>query len=79
MKLTDVYIHTNGMVISFDEKGKQVVECQGFIFENKVIKNLKKYADENTHFIFSQWQKQWINCDFSWWFKKREAKNEVKN
>jgi len=80
MKLIDVYIHTNGTVIAFNAEGKQIPECQGFILEDEVIKNLKKYADENTHFFFSEWQKQLMNCNFSWWFKKqKEAKNETKN
>jgi len=80
MKLIDVYIYTNGMVIAFNAEGKQIPECQGFILEDQVIKNLKKYANEDTHFFLAKWQKQQMKCDFSWWFKKRkEAKNEAKN
>lgn len=80
MKLTNVYIHTNGMVISFNAKGKQVPECQGFILEDEIIENLKKYADENTHFFLAEWRKQCLECNFSWWFKKqKEAKDETKN
>lgn len=71
MKLIDVYIHTNGEVIAFDKEGNQVPECQGFILEDEVVKNLRKYADENTHFFFAEWQKQRMECDLSWWFNKR--------
>ena len=76
MKLIDVYIYTNGMVIAFNAEGKQIPKCQGFIFEDEIIENLRKYADENTHFFFSEWEKQRMECGFSWWFKKQKEANK---
>lgn len=69
MHVNQVCIFTNGNVMAFDEQGKQVVKCQGFIFDK--VKDLVKYCDEKTEFKFGKWGGTIIPCDFSWWFKKK--------
>ena len=67
MKIKSVHMFTNGSVMAFDKKDKQVPECQGFIFE--IANNLKKYCDKDTKFFYGEWKKTSIECNFSWYFK----------
>ena len=71
MHIKEVHIFTNGNVMAFDEHGKQILKCQGFIFE--AVKNLVKYCDEKTKFNFASWRNWNEPCDFSWWFKEKNA------
>jgi len=68
MKIKSVYMFANGNVMAFDEEGKQVLKCQGFLFD--VVDNLKKYCDKDTKFFYGEWKKSSVECNFSWWFLK---------
>ncbi len=69
MMIKHVIILVNGMVMVFDEKGKQIPEYQGFILE--VAANLAKDCDKDTKFSFScpgVPGVEVLDMDMSWWF-----------
>ena len=68
-KVKDCIVFTNGQVMAFDEKGKQVVECQGFILD--VAEKLLKCCNEKTTWHFAKLGKWLTEADFSWRWKKK--------
>ena len=72
MKVTEVVIFHNGMVVVFDENGKQIPELQGPIFE--VMDKIGKAADENTkiHIAHSSASAR-EQLNVSWWFKNKRG------
>lgn len=64
MKIKNCIIFTNGMVSSFDEKGEQVPECQGFILD--IANKLKSCCDENT-----KWQLGVQDANLEWYWKEK--------
>lgn len=72
MHIKEVYFWSNGSIMAFNDEGEQQIKCQGFILDTKIITNLNKFCDDKTSFHFGDWKKQNINCDFSWWFKKKK-------
>lgn len=70
VKLKDVFFFRDGNVFAGDYQGEQVRECQGFILD--IAEKLIEHSDENTKFHYCGTRgSNGIQCDFSWWFKKR--------
>lgn len=69
VKIKECIIATNGMVISFDEKGEQVPECQGFILD--IAEKLKDNCDENTKWSFGL-----LKANMNWYWKEKN-KTEI--
>jgi len=69
-KVKDCIVFTNGMVSSFDSKGEQISECQGFILD--IADKLKECCDENTTWKFGNWEGGILDAKFSWYWKKRK-------
>jgi hypothetical protein len=78
MKVKSCYFATNGQTMVFDEEGKQIPELQKLGFILDIADELKKYCDENTEFKFVHFgtngHTEAMNCEFSWWFKKKKDK-----
>lgn len=73
-KVKSCTIYTNGMVISFDESGEQIPDCQGFILE--IAEKLKNCCDENTMWKLGEFGKWTNDANFSWyWERKKENDN----
>ncbi len=64
-------IWTNGMVLSFDENGNQIPDCQGFILE--ISEKLRINCDEDTKFSFGKWDEFIEDVDFSWYWLKNKT------
>ncbi len=70
-KVKDCIIYSNGMVGSFDEKGEQIPECQGFILD--IAEKLKSCCNENTRWKLGEFGRWLHDANFSWyWEKKKE-------
>lgn len=69
-KIDAVWICDNGNVLVFDDKGEQVPEYQGFLFD--IADRLKEVCDRDTEFKFCRWQEWQKKCNFAWWFIKKE-------
>ena len=63
-------IWTNGMVISFDEKGEQIPEYGGFILD--IAEKLKVGCDENTKWIFGEWGEWAQDVNFNWYWEQKK-------
>jgi hypothetical protein len=63
-------IWTNGMVISFDEKGEQIPECGGFILD--IADKLKACCDENTKWTFGRWTEWAEEANFNWYWEQKK-------
>ena len=73
-KVKDCIIFTNGIVLSFDENGEQIPDCQGFILD--IAEKLKSFCDENTKWKFGEFGKWAYDANLSWyWEKKKENDN----
>lgn len=70
-KIKECTIWTNGMVSSFDEKGEQMPEYQGFILD--IADKLKNGCDENTKWSLGKWQEWIYEANFSWYWEKRNS------
>jgi hypothetical protein len=65
-------IWTNGIVMSFDEKGEQVPGYQGFILD--IAEKLKIGCDENTKWTLGKWDVGLLDADLSWyWIKNKKS------
>lgn len=53
------------MVASFDDKGVQIPECQGFILD--IAEKLKNCCDEDTN-----WQLGVQDANLDWYFKNKK-------
>lgn len=74
-KVKKCIIFTSGMVASFDEKGEQISECQGFILD--IAEKLKNCCDENTEWSFGKY-KEWIEeAKFKWYWEKKNKLNDI--
>lgn len=73
-KIVECIIFSNGNVISFDEKGEQAPECQGFILD--IAEKLKECCDENTRWKLGEFGRWTYGANLSWYWekKKREQK-----
>lgn len=69
-KIKDCTIWTNGMVSSFDEKGEQIPEYQGFILD--IAEKLKIGCDENTKWSLGKWEELLLDANFNWYWKKNK-------
>lgn len=67
-------IWTNGMVISFDEKGEQIPEYGGFILD--ISEKLKTGCDENTKWIFGRWGEWAQDANLNWYWTKDKQDNK---
>lgn len=75
MKIKNVVMATNGMVICFDKEGQQMKDYHGFILD--IPDKLKENCDETTNFSFGDWDNETrMNCNFRWWFKDNKEKKE---
>lgn len=75
MKVKNVVIFTNGMVSSFDDKGEQIPQCQGFILD--IAEELKNCCDEETKWQFGSY-KNWIeDANLNWYWVKRRSKEDI--
>jgi len=77
-ELMDVCFFTNGMIMSFDDEGRQMPECQGFILDGMTIAEILIRSTKETHFYFVDWKRKSVKtypCDFKWWFEKRESED----
>lgn len=70
VKIKDCILATNGMVMSFDENNEQISEYEGFILD--IADKLKEGCDENTKWIFGGPGKGTLDCNMSWYWKKRK-------
>lgn len=52
-KVADVYIRTDGYVTAFNSEGMAVLDCQGYILDSRVVKNLKERCSKDTNFHFT--------------------------
>lgn len=71
-KIKDCIIFSNGMVSSFDEKGEQVSDCQGFILE--IAEKLKECCDENTRWKLGEFGRWTHDANLSWYWEKKKEK-----
>ena len=78
MKVVHATIFTNGMVMAFNDKGEQMSDCQGFILDEHVRKNLVESCDKDTKFDFGDWtNKTGMSANFGWWWKdSKKGKNK---
>lgn len=63
-------IWTNGMVSSFDEKGEQIPEYQGFILN--IAEKLKTGCDEHTKWTFGKWEEYIQEANFNWYWEQNK-------
>lgn len=70
-------IWTNGLVSSFDEKGEQIPECQGFILE--IADKLKEHCDENTKWQFGKYGEGILDANMKWYWEAKKQPKEVEN
>ena len=66
-------IWTNGIVMSFDEKGEQIPEYQGFILD--IAEKLKIGCDENTKWSFGKWDEWLEDINMNWYWTKNKQNN----
>jgi hypothetical protein len=70
-------IWTNGMVISFDEKGEQIPCYGGFILD--IADKLKSGCDENTKWSFGKCG-EWVQeANLNWYWTKNKQDNKQDN
>lgn len=74
VKIKDCILATNGMVSTFDENGEQILGLQGFILD--IADKLKENCDENTKWIFGGPGKGTLDCNMSWYWKKKKDEKE---
>ena len=74
-KIKKCSLWTNGMVISFDEKGEQIPECGGFILDIADI--LKDNCDENTKWSFGKWTEWAYEANLNWYWEKKNSKGLI--
>lgn len=70
-KAKQVILFTNGMIAAFDEKGEQIPEYQGFIFE--VAEKLKTVCDKDTKFSIGASGIGEIEMEVAWWFEDKRG------
>ena len=68
-KVTELWLFSNGMVMAFDEKGEQVVGCQGFILD--IADAIAEYCDSETKWFMASREGS-VDANWSWWFRRRE-------
>ncbi len=68
-------IWTNGIVMSFDEKGEQIPEYQGFILD--ISEKLKTGCDENTKWTFGKWGEWLQDIDVKWYWEKKKKERQT--
>lgn len=67
-------IWTNGIVMSFDEKGEQIPEYQGFILD--IAEKLKVGCDENTKWSFGKWDEWLEDINMNWYWTKHKQNDQ---
>jgi hypothetical protein len=70
-------IWTNGIVMSFDEKGEQIPGYQGFILD--IAEKLKIGCDENTKWTFGNWSEWLHDANLNWYWTKDKQDNTQDN
>ena len=72
MKATSIFLWPNGMVIAFDEKGEQMVEQQGRVFD--ALYALKPFCDKDTKFWFCLPEEGKLeSLAWNWMFEEAEG------
>lgn len=74
-KVKECAIWTNGLVMSFDEKGEPIPEYQGFILD--IAEKLKSGCDENTKWIFGNWGEWAEEANFNWYWEKKKKEQKI--
>ena len=74
-KVKDCTIFANGMVMSFDENGEQVSECQGFILD--IAEKLKNCCDENTKWKLGDYGRWLFEANLSWYWEKKKKEQKI--
>lgn len=73
----EAMIFTNGLVMSFDEKGEQIPEYQGFILD--IGDKLKVGCDEDTKWSFGKWEEWAQEANFKWYWEQKKQDKEKKD
>ena len=77
MKVSEVYIWSNGNIMAFDGSGQQITGLQGFILD--AADGLKRNCDINTKWYWADRQAGRFDMDVRWWFEKQEENNQEEN
>jgi len=68
MVVSKVYLWSNGNIMVFDEKGKQIPDLQrSDIFD---LRSVKEASTKDTEFYFGKWKENLIKLEVSWLFNR---------